>query len=269
MNNRNSPTNPRHGLARMTAMLMVLFCSFVPLHAQKLVINRPEFGNYVALWRISHDPVVDDHANYHQHQCWSHDGRYLTYRHCTIVADARGGQPYAGSARPTVRVYDFLKNEERELGLGILMMPGASWANHYNWLFYVQIKEGDRGFAADGGSPVIWVDMDTGKSVKIGDGMDQIGGVDCNDQWVYGGIKDTLRTPAFRTARIPIRAGGGTQELKDSTGCQWVTNPRHPMFFTRHDNKAEPFGGGVWWWNLDGSNRRAGMLALEAAHMAW
>ncbi|MFA7005534.1 MAG: hypothetical protein WC429_15940, partial [Verrucomicrobiia bacterium] len=267
MNNRHAPTRLR--LWQLAAALVALLIGDAALFAQKLVINRPEFGNYVALWRISHDPVVDDHANYHQHQCWSHDGRYLTYRHCPIVFDARIGQPYAGPSRPTVRIYDLLKNEDRELGLGILMMPGASWANHHNWLFYVQIKEADRGFAADGGSPVIWVDMDTGKSVKIGDGMDQIGGVDCNDQWVYGGIKDTSRTPAFRTARIPIRAGGGTQELKDSTGFQWVTNPRHPMFFTRHDNKAEPFGGGVWWWNLDGSNRRPGMLALEAAHMAW
>jgi hypothetical protein len=239
------------------------------LFAQKLVINRPEFGNYVALWRISHDPVVDDHANYHSQQCWSYDGRYLSYRHCPIVPDARSGQPYAGSARPTVRVHDFLKNEDRELGLGIVMMPGSCWANHHNWLFYVQLKEADCGFAANEGSPVIWVDMDTGKSVKIGDGVDQLGGVDCNDEWVYAGIKDTSRKPAFRTARIPIRSGGGTQELKDVTGFQWVTNPRHPMFFTRHDNWGEPFAGGVWFWDLDGRNRRAGMLVLEAAHMAW
>ncbi|MFZ2644084.1 MAG: hypothetical protein WA117_24040 [Verrucomicrobiia bacterium] len=240
-----------------------------PLLVQKLVINRPEFGSYVALWRISHDPVVDDHANYHSQQCWSHDGRYLTYRHCPVVADARSGQPYAGNARPTVHVYDLLKNEDRELGLGIVMMPGSCWANHHNWLFYVQIKEADRGFAANEGSPVIWVDMDTGKATKIGDGMDQLGGVDCNDEWVYGGIKDTARKPPFRVARIPIRSGGGTQELKESTGFQWATNPRHPMFMTRHDNWGQPFGATVWWWNLDGSNRRSGMMVLESAHMAW
>ena len=240
-----------------------------PLHAQKAEIDRSDFGKCVALWRISHDPVVDDHANYHSQQCWSHDGHYLTYRHCPIVPDDRAGQSYAGYARPEVRVYDFLKNEDRELGLGIVMMPGSCWGNQHNWLFYVQITEADHGFAADQGSPVVWVDMDTGKAKKIGNGIDQLGGVDCNDEWVYGGIKDKSRTPAFRSARIPILAGGGTQELKEVSGFQWITNPRHPVFFTRQDNWSQPFGGGAWFWNLDGSNRRAGLLVLEAAHMSW
>lgn len=248
---------------------LLVFSAPVSLVAQKTVINRPEFGNYLALWRISHDPAVDDHANYHSQQCWSHDGRYLSYRHCPVVFDARSSQPYAGPSRPVVRVFDLLKNEDRELGLGIVMMPGSCWANQHNWLFYVQIKEADRGFAANGGSPVIWVDMDTGKTSKIGDGIDQLGGVDCGDEWVYGGIKDSSLHPAFRTARIPVRAGGGTQELKGVTGFQWVTNPRHPVLFTRHDDPGHPFASCVWWWDPDGTNRRSGMLSLEAAHMAW
>lgn len=253
----------------LTLGFMVLLTSGAASPAQRVEIRRPEFGNYVALWRITHDPVVDDHANYHQHQCWSHDGRYLSYRHCPMVAHPQSGQPYAGFSRPTVHVYDFLKNEDRELGLGIVMLPGASWANHHNWLFYVQLKEADRGFAPNQGAPVIWVDMDTGKSVKIGDGLDQLGGVDWKDEWLYGGIKDISRQPAFRTARIRIAPGGGVEELKEIIGFQWVVNPRHPMLFTRHNNWGQPFGPTVSWWDLDGSNRRPGMLVLEAAHMAW
>ena len=237
--------------------------------AQKVEIRRPEFGNYLAMWRITHDPVVDDHANYHQHQCWSYDGRYLAYRHCPMVASPQSGQPYAGYLRPTVHVYDFLKNEDRDLGLGIVMFPGASWANHHNWLFYLQLKESDRGFAPNEGAPVMWADMDTGKTAKIGDGMDQIGGVDWKDEWLYGGIKDNSRQPAFRTARIRIGPGGGVEELKETVGFQWVVNPRQPMFFTRHNNPGQPFGPTVHWWNLDGTNRRTGMLVIEAAHMAW
>lgn len=256
-------------LRGLTLGFLGLLTSHAALLAQKVDIKRPEFGTYVAMWRITHDPVVDDHANYHQHQCWSHDGRYLSYRHCPMVANPRAGQPYAGHSQPTVHVYDFLKNEDRDLGLGILMLPGASWANHHNWLFYVQLKEADRGFAPNQGAPVIWMDMDTGKSVKIGDGMDQLGGVDWKDEWLYGGIKDTSRQPAFRTARIRIGPGGGVQELKETVGFQWVVNPRHPMFFTRHNNWGQSFGATVSWWDLDGSHRRPGMLVLEAAHMAW
>ena len=29
----------------------------------------------VALWRITHDAAVDDHANYHQQQCWNRAAR--------------------------------------------------------------------------------------------------------------------------------------------------------------------------------------------------
>ncbi len=257
-----------------SAYLLLIGCAVLSgdaaVLAQKTVINRPEFGAYHALWRITHDPVVDDHANYHQHQCWSHDGRYLAYRHCPVIASPQSGQPYAGYPEPTVRVFDLLKNEDRELGLGIVMLPGASWANHHNWLFHVQLEKEDRGFAPNEGAPVIWTDLDTGKSVKIGDGMDQLGGVDWKDEWLYGGIKDTTRQPPFRTARVRIAAnGGGAQELKDAAGFQWVVNPQHPVFFTRQNNWGKPFGPTVHWWDLDGRNRRDGMLVLEAAHMAW
>ncbi|MBI5687558.1 MAG: hypothetical protein HZC54_21010 [Verrucomicrobia bacterium] len=260
-------------MQNLRALIVIGFVSFlscdVALFAQKLVINRPDFGNHVALWRISHDPAVDDHANYHNQQCWNHDGRYLTYRHCEIVPNARFGQAYGGLSRPTVRVYDFLKNEDREIGLGIASLPGSCWANHHNWLFYIQTREADDGFAPDEGSPVVWVDMDTGKTAKIGDGMDQLGGVDCSDEWVYGGIRDASRKPPFRVARIPIRPGGGTQELKDVTGTQWVPNPRHPVFFTRHDHLNDPFEATRYWWDLDGTRRRIGTYSLEQAHMAW
>ncbi len=256
-------------IGTLARTVVVLLATCMDSLGQKVEIKRSEFGSYVAMWRITHDPVVDDHANYHQHQCWSHDGRYLSYRHCPMVASPQAGQPYAGHSRPTVHVYDFLKNEDRDLGLGIVMLPGASWANHHNWLFYVQLKEADRGFAPDQGAPVIWMDMDTGKSVKIGDGMDQLGGVDWKDEWLYGGIKDTSRQPPFRSARIRIGPGGDVEELKETVGFQWVVNPRHPLFFTRHNNWGQSFGSTVSWWDLDGSNRRPGMLVLEAAHMAW
>lgn len=277
-----SPTSSRRGsrsffteagatLRKFAAVLVVtaLAAPSLPSLAGKLEIKRADFGSYEALWRISHDPAAEDHNNYHQHQCWSYDGRYLSYRHSPTVANPQSGVPYGGYQRPVVHVYDFLKDEDRPLGLGITMLPGASRANHRNWLFYVQLKSEDRGFPPEGGAPVIWVDLENGTETKIGDGMDQLGGVSHNDEWLYGGIKDPTRKPAFRTARLRIASTGGVEELKDLPGFQWVVNPRFPLFFTRHDNPGKPFAATVSWWDLDGANQRTGMLVLEAAHMAW
>lgn len=251
--------------------LVVGACGTGGALAQKAVLERAGFGSYLALWRVTHDAVVDDHANYHQHQCWSHDGRYLSYRHCPMVAnpEIQAEMPYAGYSVPTVHVFDFFKNEDRDLGLGIQMLPGASWANQHNWLFHVQLKEADRGFAPNDGAPVIWTDLDTGRSTMVGDRIDQLGGVSHDDQWLYGGIKDPSQNPQFRTARIRIGSSKDVEELKDVVGFQWVVNPRQPLFFTRHNNPNEPFGSTVSFWDLDGTKRRMGMLVLEAAHMAW
>ncbi|MEZ0275935.1 MAG: hypothetical protein ACAH88_13600 [Roseimicrobium sp.] len=254
----------------MTCAMAVWFAGSAALLAQKVVVNRPEFGAYLGLWRISHDPVVDDHANYHQQQCWSPDGRYLTYRHCPMIANPQSGQPYAGYSRPSVRLYDFSSNEDRELGMGIVSLGGSCWANNRNWLFYLQTRDADHGFPAKEGAPVVWVDLERSKTTTIGSGFELLGGVDFKDEWIYGGIKDTTRQPNFRVARLRVTSSESKlEELKEATGTQWITNPRHPMFFTRHDQWGQPFSPTVLWWNLDGSNRRPGMLVLEAAHMAW
>ncbi len=126
--------------APLAATALVFLIFHTPVLGQKLVIARPEFGEYMALWRISHDPVVDDHANYHQQQCWSADGRYLTYRHCPMVASSESGLPYAGHSRPSVHLYDFSENKDREVGSGIVNLGGSCWANHHNWLFYLQTR---------------------------------------------------------------------------------------------------------------------------------
>ncbi len=112
--------------------------------------------------------------------------------------------------------------------------------------------------------------MESGKTQTIATGLELLGGLDHKDEWIYGGIKDPNRTPMFRPARARLGAnGGGLQELSETTGTQWVTNPEHPIFFTRHDSWGNPFAPTVLWWDLDGTHRRPGMLVLEAAHMAW
>ena len=36
-------------------------------------------GDAIELWRITNDPLVRDHANYHNTQCWSPDGTKIAF----------------------------------------------------------------------------------------------------------------------------------------------------------------------------------------------
>ena len=38
-------------------------------------------GNVIEYWRLTHDPAIRDHANYHNTNCWSPDGRCVCYAH--------------------------------------------------------------------------------------------------------------------------------------------------------------------------------------------
>lgn len=48
---------------------------------------KPKEGDAIEVWRITNDPTVRDHANYHNTQCWSPNGRYLCFTH--YAADGR------------------------------------------------------------------------------------------------------------------------------------------------------------------------------------
>ena len=60
-------------------------------------------GDALELWRVTNDPLVRDHAEYHNTQCWSPDGRYLSYVH--HGADER---QYGAQAAAEIHLFDLL-----------------------------------------------------------------------------------------------------------------------------------------------------------------
>jgi hypothetical protein len=61
--------NARYGI------VLVVFLSF-PAGAENTAFQTPALGRNRGVWRLTHDPTVRHHANYHNTQCWSPDGRF-------------------------------------------------------------------------------------------------------------------------------------------------------------------------------------------------
>jgi hypothetical protein len=125
---------------------------------------------------MTHDPLVRDHANYHNTQCWSPDGRYLSYVHY-----AANEREYGAQAASEVHLVDLLTQT------GVLVDRGDSprWANKHNWLFYVRFHPQD-GPKTEKGTKVIWLDVDTEKKTRIAYGVYYFKETDCDDRWLYG-----------------------------------------------------------------------------------
>ena len=95
--------------------------------------ETPKNGPNLGVWRITNDPVVRDHANYHNCQCWSPDGRYLCYTHWGPKDNGYGSKSGA-----QVHIYDLHKDEDQHLGQGL----SPRWANTHNYLFYSRFDLG-------------------------------------------------------------------------------------------------------------------------------
>ena len=143
----------------MLSLTIVLSIGCLNAHAQtgKVIFKDPDPSRSDAiLWRLTHDPAVRDYANYHNTQCWSPDGRYISIN--------RWANRTAKSAAE-IRLYDLHKDEDKLIGLGIY----PRWANRHNWLFYSQYT--GKGEYYEEGIANQWLDVDTGKTVTIGHGI--------------------------------------------------------------------------------------------------
>ena len=161
----------------------------------KVVFKDPDPSRPDAtLWRLTHDPAVRDYANYHNTQCWSPDGRYISINRWADRTKKSGAE---------IRLYDLHKDEDTLIGLGIY----PRWANRHNWLFYSQYT--GKGESYEEGIANQWLDVDTGKTVTIGHGIEFLGETDSQDRWLYGNQR-------FRgqTARTHRRAHGHQGKLK-------------------------------------------------------
>lgn len=223
----------------------------------KVVFQTPHLGSNLGVWRLTHDPVFRHHANYHNTQCWSPDGRYVCYT-------CYGGENPGSESTSTVHVYDTQADTTLLVGQG----ESPRWAKHHNWLFYVDYSRSQRRART---SDVVWVDMASGKRVIIapGPGPEALGETDGEDRWLYGALRFRGHTPEFQVIRIAIGARGGHQKLPAVAGSQLLPNPRYPVFFTRQDHKNDPFAATRWWYDLDGSNQRIGVPTIQQCHMCW
>lgn len=201
------------------------------------------------VWRLTNDPTQRHHANYHNAQCFSPDGRYICYVDET-----------------SVYLYDLHLDKAIRLDDG----TGPRWAQQHNWLFYIRRGEG-----------VMWHDADTGKTVRLSDfELDQIGGVSCDDQWVFGGATIARLPQESQGYRIAIRADATAQELTGLKGIQWMPNPVHPLVYLRYDYYQDPIREKDWgyfllnypsriWFDLDGGNPRNGSPQIQRCHQSW
>ncbi|MEW6357465.1 MAG: hypothetical protein AB1696_14135 [Planctomycetota bacterium] len=245
---------------RCNFVVLVLLSVFLSAAAAKESFQTPKNGPNLGVWRITNNPMIRDHANYHNTQCWSPGGRYLCYTHW---GERENG--YGSKSGAEVHVYDFHKDEDRRLGQGM----NPRWANTRNWLFFVEFDP-SKGQPYEKGTEVKRYDPDTAETAHVAYGVEVLGETDAADQWLYGARRFRGQTPELKTVRIAIQGGEDkVEELPEVTGGQLMPNPRHPVFFTRHDHKDKPFEATRYWWDLDGKNRRIGVPTIQQCHMCW
>ncbi len=212
---------------------------------------RPPQETQTELWRLTNDPSWRDWANYHIRNCWSPDGRYVcTTRYRTYQSSADGG--------PYVRVIEVATGEVvREFARA----NTPRWANHHNWLFFVQRIE-DSGLWN-----IMWWDMERDRLVRLEGRSSYLGSVDYRDEYIYASRVTMPDGSSAPGARVPIRQGGTPEPLP--LGGQLEANPRHPRVYTRITNYFEPFKPTRLFFDPDGSDLAVASTCLQQCHQSW
>jgi len=233
---------------------------------------KPHEADAIEVWRITNDPTVRDHANYHNTQCWSPDGRYLCFTHY-----AANEREFGATAAAEVHVYDLHQEKDIKVDNG----TSPRWANHYNWLFYVRLRPKD-GPRHDKGTQVIWLDVSTRQKTRIGYGVRMLKYTDCDDRWLYGiqELADRRRKPI----RIPIEANSSVETLPGNWQVGYnslMVNPVHPMIVSRDHNYRDyyyatkgtrdiPFVARHFFdHDLAGENCTTPLAVMEGSHFSW
>ena len=227
--------------------------------AQRARFGRPALGEHHEVWRLTHDPVVRDWANYHNCNCWSPDGRYVCYTHWGAKDDNYGSKSGA-----SVHVFDLERDTDLRVDQGI----NPRWAKTRNSLFYVRFDP-SKGELPAKGTEVRRFDPDTGENTHFMWGVEMIGGTDYRDEWLYGARRFRGQTPQYRSLRMSMSQPDAFEDLPNVVGSQMLPNPEHPVLFTRSDHKKEPFNATRYWYPLDGRERKIFVPTLQQCHMAW
>jgi len=219
---------------------------------------HPE-GNVIEYWRLTHDPAIQDHANYHNTNCWSPDGRYVCYAH----HDTGSGPTGAGG----VHIIDLHTGEDIFVSVG---HKGGNprWAKKHNWLFFSR-RDPEGGNPWEKGTEVCRYDCATGQVEVITWGWEFLGSTDKDDRWIFGNQRRRdLEGKVFHTGRARIEPGSEMEVIFAEPGIRPLCNPEHDLISTRAKRKG-PFACDRLWMDLDGSNLRIGVPTVQGGHMAW
>lgn len=216
---------------------------------------HPE-GNVIEYWRLTHDPVIRDHANYHNTNCWSPDGRYVCYTRWV-----------KGASKGDAEVYVYDSHEGRP----VLIDKGLSprWAKQHNWLIYVHYDP-EGGDPWEKGTQILRRDFATGKTDLITHGMEFLGSTDSEDRWIYGNQRlRYLPGKQWHTARARLQPDSKLEVIYENKRARRpLCNPRHPVISERA-KQEKMFGSSRVWLDLDGSNERIGVATVQSGHISW
>ena len=246
-------------MRRFCGLLRILF-PVVILSPHTGLGQREEFtapGENLGVWRLTFDPTTRDWANYHNTRCFSPDGRYV----CFTRWHGAGNKTDA-----RIHVFDLQENRDREIGPGVF----PRWARHHNWLIYARYNRARSKSTLDSVETVL-LDLDSGGETILADnpGAEDIGETTFDDRWLIAASRHRGEDPEFRNMRISLPGGKRIEPLPDVFGSQRMTNPRHPLFFTRSDHRGDPFQGTRFWFDLEGRLLGIGAPTLQQCHMSW
>lgn len=247
--------------------------SLNPTYAQVERFKTKE-GDAIEVWRITNDPTVRDHANYHNMQSWSPDGRYLCFTH--YAAD---GRQFGSTPAAEVHLYDLHEEKDIKIDKG----TNPRWANKHNWLFYLQYRPAD-GLRHSKGTQVMWKNVETGKTMRIGYGIERLRYTNCDDRWLYGyGVRDSADK-----RRKPLRVAIAPNSPIETLPGDWqvgynslMVNPGHPMIVSRDHNYRDyyyategtrdiPFVARHFFdHDPSGENRTTPFPTMEGSHFSW
>ena len=254
------------------AICLLLSASIDGSAGAEIVRFRPRDSRAIEVWRITHDPRARDHANYHNTQCWSPEGRHIAYTH--YGANQR---EYGAASAAEIHLFDLHEKRDRLIERGL----HPRWANRRPWLFYTRLVSED-GARHSQGTCVIWYDVAGGRRTRIACGPVDPKETDCDDRWLYG-----LWSPEGerrRAVRISIEADSELEILPGDWGVGYnslYVNPTHPVIVSRDHNYRDyyyategthdiPFVARHFFdHDLAGENRTAPFPLMEGSHFSW
>ncbi|MBC8356141.1 MAG: hypothetical protein H8E66_29540 [Planctomycetes bacterium] len=136
----------------LISMMLVLGSADV---VAQMVHFKPLEDTAIEAWRITHDATVRDTGNYHNTQCWSHDGRYICYTQYAADEKEFGTRTVA-----EVHLFDLQEDKDVKVDQGLL----PRWANRKPWLIYMRVCPEE---LYDKEAQVMWLDLDSGKCTRI------------------------------------------------------------------------------------------------------